>query len=82
MIKSFLINIRNSFREPGNFTWQWRWASWWSIWPHYRVEDEVMDYGVPEYAHLYPHYQVNWFCFSCFQSTWLSNYASPDAEGN
>lgn len=78
---SLIKQYKRAFADTGCYHWQWRWRSIWRIWPHYSAERDVVDYGIPEYAHRYPTYQVNTFCFSGFQCQWYSDYQSDGAYG-
>lgn len=46
---------------------QWYWPSWWKLWPSFSSQEEIVDYGIPEYAHLYPKVLSYSFCFGPMQ---------------
>ncbi len=61
------------FKTPFKKRWvsvgkfQFYWPSWWRLWPHFSAEEFVEDYGMPEYAGMYPHYLAWTFCFGPLQ---------------
>ena len=64
--------IRRALRDVGCLSWQWTWTQW-SL-PHYSAHEDTIDYGMPEYAGMYPTYLVNILCVGPYQCRWYSNY--------